>query len=79
MSPYKELSMSRAPVFTAEDTVRIVLSVLTGEITVAEVARRAKVSELSADTWKRQFLEAWELGLAPGDVAALHREEQLAA
>ena len=49
--------MSRAPVFPVEDKVRIVLSVLAGGVTVAEAARRAKVSGQSAGTWKRQFLE----------------------
>lgn len=45
--------MSRAPVFPVEEKVRIVLSVLAGEVTVAEAARRAKVSEQSVGTWKR--------------------------
>lgn len=48
--------MSRVPVFPVEDKVRIVLSILAGEVTVAEAARRAKVSEQSVGTWKRQFL-----------------------
>ena len=34
------------------------LSILAGRVTVAEAARRAKVSEQSAGTGKRQFLEA---------------------
>jgi transposase len=34
-------------VFPAEDKIRIVLSVLAGEMTVAEAARRNKVSETS--------------------------------
>ena len=50
--------MSRPPVFPVEDKVRIVLSVLAGETTVAEAARKAKVSEQSVGNWKRQFLEA---------------------
>ena len=49
--------MSRPPVFPVEDKVRIVLSVLAGETTVAEAARKAKVSEQSVGNWKRQFLE----------------------
>jgi transposase len=58
--------MSRPPVFPVEDKVRIVLSVLAGEVTVAEAARKAKVSEQSVGNWKRQFLEAGRLGLAAG-------------
>jgi transposase len=34
--------MSRPPVFPAEDKIRIVLSVLSGEMTIAEAARRNK-------------------------------------
>ena len=52
--------------FPAEEKVRIVLSILAGEITVAEAARRAKVSEQSVGNWKRQFLEAGKTGLAAG-------------
>jgi hypothetical protein len=33
------------PVFPAEEKVRIVLSILAGEVTVAEAARRPKLSE----------------------------------
>ncbi|WP_241251359.1 hypothetical protein [Candidatus Protofrankia californiensis] len=36
--------MSRPPVFPAENKIRIVLSVLAGEVTIAEAARRNKVS-----------------------------------
>lgn len=48
--------------FPVEDKARIVLSVLAGETTVAEAARKAKVSEQSVGNWKRQFLEAGEHG-----------------
>jgi transposase len=43
-----------------------VLSILAGEITVGEAARRAKVAEQSVGNWKRQFLEAGKSGLAAG-------------
>lgn len=72
--------MSRPPVFPVEDKVRIVLSVLAGEMTVAQAARKAKVSETSVGKWKQQFLEAGKLGLAAGGSARpSSREEQLAA
>jgi transposase len=72
--------MSRPPVFPVEDKVRIVLSVLAGERTAAEAARKAKVPEQSAGNWKRQFLEAGKLGLAAGgSPRPSSREEQLAA
>jgi hypothetical protein len=39
--------MVRPPALPPEKKVRIVLSILAGEMTVAEAARRAKVSEQS--------------------------------
>ena len=42
------------------------LSILAGEVTVAEAARRAKVSEQSVGNWKRQFLEYGRAGLVAG-------------
>ncbi|HZO68716.1 MAG TPA: transposase [Kribbellaceae bacterium] len=58
--------MGRPPVFSTEDKIRIVLSVLADEMTIAEAARRNKVSETSIGKWKQQFLEAGKLGLAAG-------------
>ena len=37
--------MSRPPVIPVEKKIRIVLSVIQGEVSVAEAARREKVSE----------------------------------
>ena len=50
--------MSRPPIIPAEKKIRIVLSILQNEITVAEATRCEKVSEQSIGNWKRQFLEA---------------------
>ncbi|MFF0547310.1 MULTISPECIES: helix-turn-helix domain-containing protein [Nocardia] len=71
--------MARPPVVPAEEKVRIVLSVLAGEVTVAEAARRAKVSEQSVGNWKRQFLEAGRSGLVAGKSGPATREAQLEA
>jgi transposase len=71
--------MARPPVLPAGEKARIVLSVLAGEITVAEAARRAKVSEQSVGTWKRQFLEAGRAGLVAGRSGPSTREQQLEA
>ena len=49
-----------------EKKTRIVLSVLVGEMTIAEAARREKVSEQSIGRWKADFLEAGKTGLAAG-------------
>jgi transposase len=71
--------MSRPPVFPVEDKIRIVLSVLAGEVTVAEAARRNKVSETSVGKWKQQFLEAGRAGLGVGGSARPSSREQALA
>ena len=50
-----------------EKKTRIVLSVLAGEMSIAEVARREKVSEQSiGGGWKAEFLEAGKTALVAG-------------
>ena len=72
--------MSRPPAVPAEEKIRIVLSILAGEATIAQAARQARVSETSVGKWKQQFLEASRLGLAAGGSSRpSSREEQLAA
>ena len=50
--------MGRPPVIPAEKKLRIVLSVLAGEVTIVQAARKEKVSEQSISRWKAEFLEA---------------------
>ncbi|RFA17563.1 transposase [Subtercola boreus] len=69
--------MSRPPTIPAEKKLRIVLSILQNEITVAEAARREKVSEQSIGNWKRQFLEAGKAGIETGKSKLSSRERQL--
>ncbi|MBB5790853.1 helix-turn-helix domain-containing protein [Jiangella mangrovi] len=71
--------MARPSAVPAEEKVRIVLSILAGEVSVAEAARRAKVSEQSVGNWKRQFLEAGKTGLVAGRSGPSTREQQLEA
>src|SRR5215213_1635318 len=71
--------MARPPVFPAEEKVRIVLSILAGEVTVAEAARRGKVSEQSVGNWKRQLLQSGRAGLVAGRSGPSAREAQLEA
>jgi len=70
--------VARPSVFSVEDKYRLVLAVISGEMSVAEAARRGKASEQSISNWKRLFLESGKLGLAeagkPGPNA---RERQL--
>ena len=63
----------------AEKKPRIVLSVIAGETTVAEAARREKVSEQSIGRWKADFLAAGKTALTAGKSGPSSREEQLAA
>ncbi|MEV4166487.1 helix-turn-helix domain-containing protein [Nonomuraea dietziae] len=56
--------MPQPPAIPVEEKVRIALSILTGEVTVSQAARRARVSEQSI-TWKRQFIENGRAGLIP--------------
>ena len=58
--------MPRAAAVSVEDKFRLVCSVVQGELSVAEAARRAGVSEQSIGNWKRQFLEGGKQGLADG-------------
>lgn len=71
--------MAKPPTIAAEEKVRIVLSVLAGEVTIAEAARRAKVSEQSVGNWKRQFLEGGRTGIEAGRSKPSSRQQQLEA
>ena len=65
--------MARPSVFSVEDKYRLVLAVISGEMSIAEAARRGKASEQSISTWKRQFLEGGKAGLAEGGKRARTR------
>lgn len=61
----------------AEKKLRIVLSVLQGEITAADAARHEKVSVQAIGNWKRQFLEGGKSGIEAGTSRLSTREQQL--
>ena len=70
--------MTRPPVFSVEDKFRLVLSVISGEMTIVEAARRGKASEQSISRWKQQFLEGGKAGLVEGGPPGPNpRERQL--
>ncbi|MGH9251775.1 MAG: helix-turn-helix domain-containing protein [Acidimicrobiales bacterium] len=71
--------MGRPSVIPSEKKIRIVLSVLAGEVSTAEAARREKVSEQAIGKWKSQFLEGGKAGLVAGSGQPPSREEQLQA
>lgn len=71
--------MGRPPVIPAETKTRVVLAVLAGEVSVAEAARKEKLSEQSIHRWKTDFLEAGKTALAAGRSGPSTREAQLEA
>jgi len=58
--------MARPPKFRSEEKLQIVLSVLRGEASVAETARRERVSEASIAKWRDLFLAGGAQALADG-------------
>jgi transposase len=71
--------VARSSGFSVEEKYRLVLAVISGEMSVAEAARRGKASEQSISTWKRQFLEGGKAGLvASGPLQPSQRERALA-
>lgn len=73
--------MGRPPKHPVETKLKIVLSVLAGEASQAEAARRHGVSETSIGKWKDQFLQAGKTGLEHGTTTGkpTGREHQLEA
>lgn len=71
--------MGRPPVIAPEMKTREVLAVLSGEVSVAEAARKEKVSEQSIHRWKADFVEAGETALTAGRSGPSTREAQLEA
>ena len=56
-----------------------VVSVLRGELSVAEAARRAGVAEQTVHNWKNAFLDAGRAGLAGPQRRRSSRESELEA
>ena len=71
--------MGRPPVIPAEKKIRIVLSILAGEMSLAEAARREKVSEQSIGRWNVDFLEVSNGALIAGKGGDSHTLEIYAA
>ncbi len=71
--------MGRPASISVDTKTRIVLSVLAGEASIAELASREKVSEQSIGRWKAELLEAGRTALAAGRSGPSTREQQLEA
>ncbi len=55
--------MARPPALPLDDKLRIVLSILVGESTVAAAARENHLSEQTIGNWKKQFIQNGREGL----------------
>jgi transposase len=74
--------MGRKPFKSPDEKVNVVLSVLKGETTQVEIARRLQMSQTTVAKWQKQFLEGGRESLARGDNAqtlASRREIELGA
>ncbi|EFL33869.1 predicted protein [Streptomyces viridochromogenes DSM 40736] len=56
--------MGRPPVLPVDKKLGLVVRVMSGDLTAAEAAREAGVSEQSVSNWRRQFIEGGRNGLA---------------
>ena len=71
--------MGRLPVIPVEKKLGIVLSVLPGEMSIAEAARRENISEQSIGRRKADFLQPGKASLVAGRSGPSTREAQLEA
>lgn len=72
--------MGRRPFKGPDEKLQIVLSVLRGEVTQVEIARRLQMSQTTIAKWQKQFLEGGREALARGDNAvadSTRRETEL--
>ncbi|WP_078893998.1 transposase [Streptomyces sp. CT34] len=56
--------MGRPPILPADKKLGLLVRVMSGQLTAAEAAREAGVSEQSVSNWRRQFIEGARNGLA---------------
>ena len=71
--------MAKPSDWSPERKLQVVLSVLRGEVSATEAARRAGVAEQTVHNWKRAFLDAGRDGLAQGHRRRSSREAELEA
>ena len=60
------MSRSRKSPLSVEQRVQVVLSVLAGEMTASEAARRHGVTPTTVATWRDRFIDAGRQGLQHG-------------
>lgn len=59
--------MGRRPYRSAEEKLAVVVSVLKGEMTQVEAARRLEMSQTTIAKWQKQFLDGAHEALARGE------------
>lgn len=78
--PTQEDRVGRKPFRTPDEKLQIVLSVLKGETTQTDVARRLGMSQTTIAKWQKQFLDGARESLSRGENAKTEttkREEEL--
>ncbi|MDY0087958.1 MAG: transposase [Coriobacteriia bacterium] len=65
--------MGRKPIYSPEDKMQIVLSVLRGETTQSDIARRLQMSQTAVAKWQKQFLAGGIEASASSVLRALRR------
>ncbi len=68
--------MSKPPLKSPEDKARVVVSILRGEVTIAEAARREGVSQTTIAKWRDRFLDGGQAAIAAGGRAGGSNQEQ---
>ncbi len=71
--------MGRKAYRTADEKLQVILSVLKGEVTQVEIARRMELSQTTISKWQKQFLDGAREALARGENARAPRETELEA
>jgi len=74
--------VGRRPYRSADEKLQVILSVLKGETSQVDAARRLEMSQTTISKWQKQFLEGAHEALARGDNAkppGTRREAELQA
>lgn len=58
--------MGRPPIYSAEKKLEVVMSIIRGDVTQTEIARRMELSQTTISKWLKIFTEAGMEGLQRG-------------
>lgn len=74
--------MGRKPMYSADEKLKAVLTILRGEMSQVELGRRMELSQTTISKWLKQFTEGGREALARGENArapSTKREQELEA